>query len=46
VTPLTIVEYLEVFEDGAGQLDACAPALPIEQFDLHSVQNDSIIALS
>ena len=36
VTPLAIVEDLEVFEDRTGQFDACAPALPIEQFDLHA----------
>jgi hypothetical protein len=36
VTPLAIVENLQVLEDGAGQLDARAPARPIEQFDLHS----------
>jgi hypothetical protein len=36
VTPLAIVEDLEVFEDCTGQFDACAPAFPIEQFDLHA----------
>ena len=35
VTPLAIMEDLEVFEDCAGQLDARAPTLPIEEFDLH-----------
>lgn len=36
VTPLAIVKDLEVFEDRAGQFDACAPAFPIEQFNLHA----------
>ena len=35
VPSLTIVEDLEVVEDGVRQLDSCAPTLPVEEFDLH-----------
>lgn len=38
VTPLAIVEDLEILEGGADQLDACAPTLPVEQLDLHSTR--------
>jgi hypothetical protein len=34
VTSLAIVKDLQVLEDGAGKLDACAPSFPIEEFDL------------
>jgi transposase InsO family protein len=36
VTALAVVEDLQALEDGAGQLDACVPALSIKQFNLHS----------
>ena len=36
VATLAVVEDLEVFEDGVGQLDPGAPPLPVEQFDLHA----------
>lgn len=35
VTSLAVAEDLEVFELGVGQFDQGAPALPVEQFDLH-----------
>ena len=34
VPSLTMVEDLEVVEDGVRQLDSCAPTLPVEEFDL------------
>ena len=35
VSSLAVVEYLEVFKDGCGELDAGLPALAVEQLDLH-----------
>ena len=37
---------LEVLEDGVGEFQASAPSAAVEQLDLHSSQNASIIALS
>ena len=34
---LAIVERLDVVEDGVGELQARAPALAVEQFDLHAL---------
>lgn len=36
VATLTIVEDLEVLEDGTGQFDSSHPALSVEEFDLHA----------
>jgi hypothetical protein len=35
VSAAAVVEDLDVFEDGIGDLDAGIPALPVEEFDLH-----------
>jgi hypothetical protein len=41
------VEDLQVLEQGVGGFEAGAPALPVEQFGLHtSPQNESIVVLS
>jgi hypothetical protein len=37
----TVVEDLEVFEDCAGEFDACSPALSVEQLDLHPTPEGS-----
>ena len=36
VTALAVMEDLEVFEDGVGQLDAGSPGAAIEKLDLHA----------
>ena len=36
VASLRVVEGLEVFEDGVGQLDSCLPSLLVEEFDLYA----------
>ena len=36
VASLTVVQDLEVLEDRVGWFGSCLPALPVEQFDLHS----------
>ena len=35
VATLAVMEDLEVFEDGVGELDAGPPAVSVEQLDLH-----------
>ena len=34
MSALTVVEDLEVFEEGGGEFDPRVPALPVQQFDL------------
>jgi len=37
VAALTVVQDLEVFEDGVGNLDAGAPALAVQQLNLEAI---------
>ena len=46
VSPLPVVEDLQVLEDRVGQLDPRAPPTAVQQVDLHPGQNDSTMALS
>jgi hypothetical protein len=36
VAALAVVEQLQVLKDRVGQLDAGAPAVPVQQLDLHA----------
>jgi hypothetical protein len=36
VAALAVVEDLQVLKDRVGQLDAGAPAVPVQQLDLHT----------
>ena len=45
MTTLAVVEHLNEFEHRRGELDASLPALAVEQLDLHSAPEDSIMAL-
>ena len=46
VPAAAVVEDFQVTEQGVGQFEAGAPALPVEQFGLDPARNDSIMALS
>jgi hypothetical protein len=46
MTALSVVEDLDVLEHGDGQFNTSAPALAVEELDLHSTQKDSMTALS
>lgn len=41
-----IVPDLEIVEERVGELEAGAPALPVQELDLHADQNASIMGLS
>ncbi len=46
MSALTVVEDLQVLEERGGQLEAGGPGPPVQELDLHALQNDSIKALS
>ena len=50
VTASSVVPDLEVFEDRVGEFEACVPAAPVEQLDLHAspkgLDDGVVVALS